>query len=45
MPKLYKSKAWLALRRKQGKTIAEIAQECGVSYQMIFNQLKEFSIK
>jgi Zn-dependent peptidase ImmA (M78 family) len=45
MPKLYHSKAWLERQRKTGKTIAEIAAVCGVSYQMIDKKLKEFGIK
>lgn len=45
MSKLYHSKKWLELRRKQGKTIAEIAKECDVSYQMIDIYLKKYGIK
>ena len=45
MSKLYHSKKWLELQRKKGMTIAEIANLCGVSYQMIDVYLKRFNIK
>lgn len=45
MPKLYHSKKWLEQQRRNGKTIAEIAKQCGVSYQMIDIYLKKFGIK
>jgi transposase len=43
--KLYHSKAWLKLQRSKGKTIAEIANMCGVSYQMIDIYLTKFNLK
>jgi Zn-dependent peptidase ImmA (M78 family) len=43
--KLYHSKAWLKLQRSKGKTIADIAKDCGVSYQMIDVYLKKFGLK
>jgi len=43
--KLYHSKKWLTLQRKQGKTIDEIAKQCQVSYQIIDVYLKKFNIR
>lgn len=43
--KLYHSKKWLAMQRKNGLTIDQIAKECGVSYQIIDIYLKRFKIK
>lgn len=45
MTKLYHSKRWLELQRKQGKTIDQIAKQCNVSYQMIDVYLKKFGIR
>jgi len=45
MPKLYKSKKWLEAQRKKGRSIADIASECGVSYQMIDTERKKYGIK
>jgi len=43
--KLYHSRIWLERQRKNGKTIADIAKECDVSYQMIDVYLKKFGIR
>lgn len=43
--KLYHSKAWLERQRKSGMTIKQIADKCGVSYQMIDVYLRRFGIK
>lgn len=43
--KLYHSKAWLKLQRSKGKSITEIAKECGVSAQVIDVYLKKFGLK
>lgn len=45
MPKLYKSRLWLERQRKAGKSIKEIADECGVSFQIVDRYLKKFRIK
>lgn len=43
--KLYHSKAWLKLQRSKGKSITQIANECGVSAQVIDVYLKKFGLK
>lgn len=43
--KLYHSKAWLQNQRTKGKSITEIAKECGVSAQIINVYLKKFNLK
>jgi transposase len=43
--KLYHSAAWLKLQRSKGKSITEIAKECGVSAQIINVYLKKYGIK
>lgn len=43
--KLYHSKAWLKLQRTKGKTINDIAKECGVSAQIIDVYLTKFGLK
>lgn len=43
--KLYHSRAWLQLQRKKGKSITDIAKECGVSYQVVDVYLKKYGIK
>lgn len=43
--KLYHSKKWLEAQRKKGRTIDDIAKQCGVSYQMIDVYLKKWNIK
>lgn len=45
MSKLYHSRKWLELQRKKGLTIAEIAKQCDVSYQMVDIYLKKFGLK
>lgn len=45
MSKLYHSKKWLQAQRSKGRTIDEIAKQCGVSYQIIDVYLKRFGIK
>jgi transposase len=45
MSKLYHSRKWLEQQRRAGKTIAEIAKQCDVSYQMIDVYLKKWNIK
>lgn len=45
MSKLYHSKAWLKLQRGKGRTITEIADQCGVSAQIINVYLKKFGLK
>lgn len=43
--KLYHSKAWLKLQRGKGKSITDIAKECGVSAQIIDVYLKKYGLK
>jgi hypothetical protein len=43
--KLYHSKAWLRSQRAKGKTITDIARECGVSAQIINVYLKKHGLK
>lgn len=43
--KLYHSKAWLKLQRSKGKTVTDIARECGVSAQIIDVYLKKYGLK
>jgi transposase len=43
--KLYHSKAWLQIQRSKGKSITEIAKECGVSAQIINVYLKKHGLK
>jgi DNA-binding transcriptional regulator LsrR (DeoR family) len=43
--KLYHSAAWLKLQRTKGKTVTDIAKECGVSAQIIDVYLKRFGLK
>lgn len=45
MSKLYHSKKWMEAQRKRGKTIQDIADQCGVSYQIIDVYRKKFNIK
>jgi transposase len=41
----YKSKIWLTKRyQTDGKTVTAIANECGVSYQTVYNWLVRFEL-
>jgi hypothetical protein len=43
--KLYHSKSWLKLQRTKGKSIEDIAKECGVSPQIVHVYLKKYGLK
>jgi DNA-binding transcriptional regulator LsrR (DeoR family) len=43
--KLYHSAAWLKLQRSKGRSITDIAKECGVSAQIINVYLKKHGLK
>lgn len=45
MTALYKSKAWLQLKRSQGLSITEIAEICGVSAMTIDKYLELYKLK
>lgn len=46
MAKLYKSKQWLLLQHHvKGKSLKEIAKECGVAEMTIRRHMDDFGIK
>lgn len=42
---MHKSKTWLETRRAQRKTIAQMAEEAGVSERSIADNMKKYGIK
>lgn len=44
--KRYESKAWLVRKLfREGKTVEEIAAECGVQPRTIYRKIEKFNIK